>query len=319
MRIALTRVLLAALALFAGSACATVFISEGWETGTPPAVWPYKQAPSACDAPWQGNIWNGWYPGIADYCTAFDEWALTGRSTTQKHSGTYSFWIYRDPGVSESPDIVKDLESPYPTKVYIRMWMYFDANFVNFNTPVSREPSYHLFFTNSAQSLTGLRINMLARVPWTSPPTCGAGYGGVPSNQPYMFFSVQDYSNEWNNGTYPAGCYNILQHLQEWTCYEFMMDANTNTVTIWAGNTEIYTATNAITQTNFTRIQISNYMSNEEGTPFATSYYVDDIEIADQRINCGGSLLPGPTNPRWRPAEWDVPTWVERLMYASLR
>lgn len=313
----LARVLLAALSLFAGSACATVFISENWDSGTPPSVWPYKQAPSACDAPWQGNTFNGWDAAVSEYCTSYPEWANAGLSTTRAHSGTRSFFTTRASGVAESPDIRKDI-SGSPTVIYVRMYVWFEAGFSSFNTPTTREPTYHFFFTNSAQSMTGLRINILSKVPYTSPWTCASGYDSVGASTPYAFFSVQDYDREWPVGTYPDTCYNILDNLSKWVCYEFMLNASTNTVTMWADGTQVYTATDRITQTNFTMFQISNYMSSEDGTGFVTAYYIDDIEIQDQRINCSSSLLPGPTNPRWRPAEWDVPTWVERMLYAGL-
>jgi hypothetical protein len=258
-----------------------VFISEDWDTGTAPSDWPCKLAPSGrCNS----NLkFRGWWSPLGSDCRYAYE-ANTGISAAKAYSGTRSFYNFRAAGYSDSCDIVYDLPNPYPTKIYIRFYLYLENNFINFNTPVSREPSYHFLFTNSALSLTGLRINLLAGVPWESAWKCGHGRGGVPSTQPYAFFSIQDYDREWPVGTYPAGCFNLLQHLTEWLCVEFMMDASTDTVKIWINEKLVYQATDRITQTNFTRIILSNYMSSEGGSGFDTGYYIDNIVVSDSYI-----------------------------------
>jgi hypothetical protein len=285
-------ILVVLVILFDGnrSAFGLVYLSEDWDTGTPSAYWPCKLAPSGrCDS----NLeFRGWWSPLGSDCRYTYE-ANTGISTTKAYSGTRSFYNFRAAGYSDSCDIVYNLPAPYPTKIYIRFYLYLDSNFINFNTPVSREPSYHLLFTNTAHSMTGLRVNLLAGVPWTSPWQCGHSRGGVPSTQPFAFFSVQDYDREWPVGTYPAGCYNLLQHLNEWLCVEFMMDANTNTVQMWVNETLVYQATDRITQTNFTRIIFSNYMSSEGGSGFDTGYYIDNIVVSDSYI--------GPVAPDGRP------------------
>jgi hypothetical protein len=280
--------------LFDGSRSAfgLVYLSENWDDGTPPANWPCKLAPSgSCDS----NLkFRGWWSPLGSDCKYAYE-ATTGVSTAKQYSGTRSFYNYRSAGNSDSCDIVYDLPSPYPTKIHIRFYLYLEGNFINFNTPVSREPSYHFLFTNTAQSMTGLRVNFLSGVPWTSPWKCGHGVGGVPSTQPFAFFSVQDYDREWPVGTYPAGCFNLLQHLNEWLCVEFMMDANTNTVQMWVNETLVYQATDQITQSNFTRIIFSNYMSSEDGSGFNTGYYIDNVVVADSYIGpVSGSSVPNP-------------------------
>lgn len=278
---------------FVQEAGAVIYLSENWDSGTPPSGWPCKSAPTSCTR----SAFNGWYNETVEYCSDFPEWANTGLSTTRAKSGTRSFYQYRKAGVSESCDILKNLSQPYPTNIYVGFWLYLDSNFINFNTPTAREPSYHLFFTNSAQSQTALRINILSKVPYTSPHLCGAGEN-YP-NQPYAFFSVQDYDREWPVGTYPAGCYNLLEHLNEWVWYEFNLNANTNTVKIWANGTLVYQGTDRITQTNFTYIMLSNYMSSEDGTGFATSYYIDDFTISDSYIGPGEKTAPNsPTGLR---------------------
>jgi hypothetical protein len=262
-------------------ATGSVLISENWDTGTPPSAWPYKNAPGACPAAWQGNTWNGWDPGVPEACGGFPEWAQTGLSTTHAYSGTRSFFINRIAANDESGDIVRQLPRTVP-KIYIKFQLWLDSNFINFNTPTSFEPnSYHFMFTNSAQSMTGLRMNMLARVPYTSPAQCGASSPGFPANRPFAFFSVQDYDHEWTTGTYASPCYNLLDHLNQWQEFEFMFDANTNTVTIWANGVQVYTATERITDTSFNSIQLSNYMSKAGK---ATSYWLDDLVVSESFI-----------------------------------
>ena len=270
------------------SATATNFVNENWDSGTPPAGWACKNAPGTCPV----LSFNGWSNNPDhDYCSSFPGWVNTGLSKTQAHSGSYSFYTHRDAGTDASCDIRYDLSQPYPTKIYIRFYLWLDSDFINFNTPTTREPSYHFLFTNSAQSLTGLRINLLSKVPWVQNHSCGAGEN-YP-NQPYAFWSVQDYDREWPVGTY-SSCYNLLAHLNQWQCTEFMMDATNKTVTVWMNGAQVYTATDRITQTNFNMIQLSNYMSQEGGTGFSTSYYVDDVVVSNTPIGCGGSGSPAP-------------------------
>lgn len=263
------------------NAFGSVFVSEDWDTGTPPTNWPCKLAPSGtCSS---NLLFNGWWSPLGSDCT-LPYYTRTGVTTERAQSGTKSFYNYRAAGYPYSCDIVKDLPTPYPTKIHIRFYLFLESNFINFNTPVSREPSYHLFFTNTAQSMTGLRVNLLAKVPWTTSWQCGAGRGGVSSSQPYAFFSVQDYDREWPVGTYPEGCYNLLQHLNKWLCVEFLMDTNTDTVKIWIDGTLVYQGTDRITQNNFTKIIFSNYMSSEGGSGFDTGYYIDNIVVSDSYI-----------------------------------
>jgi hypothetical protein len=278
--------------LIHSTAFAIVYISEDWDSGTPPANWPCKLAPSGnCST---SLLFNGWWSPLGSDCRYAYE-ANTGVTSNKSYSGTKSFYNFRKAGYSDSCDIVRDLPTPYPTKINIRFYLYLESNFINFNTPVTREPSYHLLFTNTALALTGLRVNLLAGVPWTSPWTCGHGRGGVPADQPYAFFSIQDHDREWPVGSYPAGCYNLLEHLNEWLCVEFSMDATTDTVKIWINETLVYQGTDRITQSNFTRIIFSNYMSSEEGSGFDTGYYIDNVVVSDSYIGpVSGSSVPNP-------------------------
>lgn len=271
---------------------ATEFVHEDWDTGTPPASWPYKDAPDVCPAGWQGNVFHGWGPGLAGYCQSFSEWAQTGLSTTHAYSGTRSFFIKRVAGVSESGVIDIALPTPYPSKIYVAFRLWLDSNFINFNTPTSREPSYHFLFTNSAQSGTGLRVNMLSKVPYIVNHSCGANEGGFPYNRPYTFFDFQDYTTSHFRGGFFLGCYNLLDHLNEWLAVEFMFDSPGGHITAWINGTVVYDYDDTITDPNFTSLQISNYMSSEDGTGFDTSYYIDDFVVADTFISLAADTTP---------------------------
>lgn len=284
--------LAATFAFGCATANATDFLTEDWESGTPPAGWPCKSAPSSCTR----SSFNGWGNIVADYCSDYPYWSATGVSTARTHSGTKSFYSYRQGSNDTSCDIQKSWTAT-PTKAYVRMYIYLPSSaWTGFNTPTSKEPYVHLFFWNTAFSMTGPRVNIFSKVPYSSPHACGAGEGGVPSNQPYAFFNVQDYDKDWNTGSFPNGCYNLMQHLDEWISVEFMFDStNTNRssrqVSIWINGTLTYTGTNRLTDDNYRNLILSNYMSVAGSTPNDTAIYYDDIIVSDTYV--GPSRMPG--------------------------
>lgn len=271
---------------FGGNAFATTFLSENWETGTPPAGWPCKTAPSSCTR----SSYNGWSNVMAEYCPGNSDWAQTGISTARTHGGAKSFYMQR--AHTASCDIRKDIPSPYPSKVYVRFYLYLDSNFINFDTPTTRFPIYHFLFTNSAFSQTGLRINIMTGVPYGT-GQCGSAQ---VDGRPYAFFLPQDYDYDWRNGTYST-CYNLLDHLNEWQAVEFMFDAPNDTVTIWMNGKQIYTARDRITDGSFNMFQFSSYMSDADGPEFAAGYYIDDIVVSDSYIGPTGDTGTGLGTP----------------------
>ena len=281
--------------LFPSTGRAIVYVNETWDIGTPHADWPCKKAPTGpCDS----NLsFRGWIPPVADYCNqaSMAYWAETGVSTDKAHSGAKSFKMNRNYTSSDNGtcDIQYPLPTPYPTKIYIRFYLYLTSEWVTFNTPATREPYFHFLFTNSALSGTGFRVNLLARVPWTSPHICGYGQGGTT---PYMFFNCQNYNNECTVDA-PAGCYNLLDHLEEWQAVEFMMDAANKKYSIWINGTNyVNNVTVPMSQSNFTMIQFSQFASDCGGTGFNTTYYVDDIIIGTDYIGpeAGADTTPPP-------------------------
>ena len=73
--------LAATFAFGCGTANAVDFVTEDWESGTPPAGWPCKNAPSSCTR----SSFNGWGNIVADYCPDAAYWSTTGVS-----NGTYT-------------------------------------------------------------------------------------------------------------------------------------------------------------------------------------------------------------------------------------
>lgn len=282
----------------AGSSSATVFLDENWDTGTPPANWPCKQAPSSCTTP---LLFHSWENVGGDWCSGSASYADDGLSTTQAHSGTKAFFMKRNGGSGEGQegcDIRRTITSS-PSNIYVRIWLYLDTNYLNFNTPMSRFPYQHFIFFNSALSGAGVQINLLSAVPWTSPATCAAGRGGVGTNTPYMWF------NHWRAGgsesqvDAPAGCYNLLDHVGQWQCVEWNLNAATDKLSVWAAGNKVVDNVNLdYGVSNFQWIQFSPFMSDQDGTDFTSSWYVDDIAISDAPIGCGVANATPPAAPQ---------------------
>jgi hypothetical protein len=278
--------------LLVQSAGATVFINEDWDTGTPPANWPCKQAPSSCSS----LSFNSWVNVGGDFCDGQSSYADDGLSTTRAHSGAKSFFMKRNGGSGEGQegcDIRRDLPT-HPTNIYVRIWLYLDTNYLAFNTPTSREPYQHFIFFNSAIANTGFQVNLLSRVPYVSTPACAAGYGGVGTSTPYMWFNVYGASGESTNDA-PAGCYNLLDHVGQWQCIEWNFNASTKKMSVWvAGNKVVDNVTVNYPISRFNWIQFSPFMSDQDGSNFASSWYIDDVVVSDSRIGCGDTIVPSP-------------------------
>lgn len=270
------------------SAGATVFINENWDTGTPPTGWPCKQAPSSCSS----LSYDSWVNVGGDFCSGQASYADDGLSTTQAHSGTRSFYMRRNGGGGEGQEgcDIRRTISGSPKNIYVRLWLYLDTNYLNFNTPTSREPYQHFIFFNSALANTGFQVNLLSKVPYVSPPVCAAGYGGVGSSTPYMWFNVYGSSRESTNDA-PAGCYNLLAHVGQWQCIEWNFNVTTGKMSVWAAGNKVVDNVSvsypSAVQSGFNWIQFSPFMSDQGGSDFASSWYIDDVAIADAPIGCG--------------------------------
>jgi hypothetical protein len=277
-------------------ATGTVFFSTDWETGTPPTGWPCKNAPNAACS--ETSQFYGWTSPLGYYCNDGGSagWATCGVSTNYAKSGSKSYRMHRSTGDSDTCNIQHTIPGQ-PSVIYIRMYLLFPSSMSDYNTPTSDEPFTHFFFTNHAQSGTGFRINLLSRVPWTSPASCGPGYGGIGASTPYMWFNCEQGSSQCTVGA-PVGCYNLLAHPGEWQYVEFKLDFVNNRMSIWAGDNAALLVNNVsvnvgITEKYATYIQFSAYES-QSPSGYTMEYYLDDIVVSDTYV---GPLQSGPSRP----------------------
>jgi hypothetical protein len=282
-----------------GYVYAKIFIIENWDTGTPPTNWPCQKAAlnQKCS---ETDSFGGWVNAAGYYCddtAANPGWENTKLSSTYAHSGTYSFRMYRSSQTNGSScDIRHLLTEPYPTAIYVRFYIYFPSSMTSYNTPTTQEPFTHFLFTNSAFSGTGFRMNLLSKVPYTSPWQCASGIGGVPAGIPYMWFNCEVGNTSCKVGA-PYDCYNLIapSNLNRWQCVEFYFNASTNKMSIWIdGDKKVNEVSVPIStaQSNFKWLQFSAFES-QLPTRYNMDYYIDDIIVSDSYI---GPSLVTPAN-----------------------
>ena len=127
---------------------AQIFSSENWDTGTPAACWPCKSYP--CTIPY--GEWTS-----ADYNSGWGTMPNCGRSSTQAHSGAYSYYQYRASGSPATCDIFHNFSTPYPTTIYLRFYLYLTPNWNDYGDL----EVVHWIMTNSALAGVGFRLNFM--------------------------------------------------------------------------------------------------------------------------------------------------------------
>lgn len=259
---------------------------ETWEAPlTVPGGWPYSSTPC------QPGTWNGWANEGWLYCTGHD-WTGVGLAAQAARDGARGLRLANPGSQRESGDIGKDLDTPVPpgAPVWISLWVRFSPDWLAFNTPTTREPYAHFLFLNSAQSQTGPRVNLLARVPYSSPPACEASQQQPP--RPYMFFNFQTDDHDWSEGSYPSGCYNLLDHLGTWLYVQFKLqyqvgsgDPGQGQVEIWVDNRLIYSSTERWVrgEKGFSYLLLSDFFSDRAGATFDAVIDLDDLRATDVR------------------------------------
>ncbi len=290
---------------FIGSAQATDYlgstgVGETWETPTSiPTNWPYQQ--SASNNCSQAS-WNGWANEGWPYCSGVDctngacQWNSVGITSAAAKNGSRGFRQSNPGNQRESGDIGRDFDIAVTSgnPVWVSFWVRFGTGWSAFNTPTSREPYSHFFFLNSGLSMTGPRVNLLARVPYTGSPQCQASTTG---GTPYMFFNFQTDGHDWDQGSYANGpdgngCWNILDHLGEWHYVQFKFQYNsgsgspgTGNTAIWIDDTQIYTGTDDWVDGNkgFDYILLSDFFSDRDGSSFTAQIDFDDLRVTDTR------------------------------------
>lgn len=287
------------------TAQAAVFLSENWDTGTPPADWPCKNFPDAvATAPF--NEWEG--QGFIPDNSPFAGGKLSGLSTAIYHSAPRSYYQHRPANDYWTCTITKELPQPNPTKIHLRFFIYFTDNWLGFdNPPASTYEATHFIFTNSALSGTGFRFNIEDKVSTAYPYECNndQAFSG-------MYFAIENGSNGGRRGTQPYDCYNLRENLNRWQCVEFMVDTANGDGTVdgpygtkngrysqWIdGDLKVDYVSTPVSQSDFQRIMVSGFSSFLRD--FTGDFYIDDIAVADSYIGCSASfdtLAPAaPTN-----------------------
>ena len=243
------------LMLSSQEAYAQIFLSEDWDTGTPPTDWPCKNLPNAITT----ATFNGWMGRdfLVDN-SPYNGGKLSGLSTAIYHSAPRSYYQHRPANDYWTCDISKSLPQPYPTKIHLRFYVYFTNNWLGFdNPPASSYEMTHFIFTNTALAGVDFRFNLVDHVSDTYPYECNneQAFSG-------MYFTIEDGNTGGKSGTAPYDCYNLRNNLNRWQCVEFMADAANDRYSQWIdGDLKVNNASTSISQTDFKRIQISGFSS----------------------------------------------------------
>lgn len=259
---------------------------ETWDSpAAVPAGWPYSSTPC------QPCTWNGWANEGWLYCAGHD-WSGVVLTSQAAHSGARGLRLSNPGSQRESGDLGRELDRSVPegSPIWVSMWVRFSPEWTAFNTPTAREPYAHFLFLNSAQPQTGPRVNLLARVPYASPPTCEASLLAPP--RPYMFFSFQTDDHDWAEGSYPGGCFNLLDHLGAWLYVQFKLQyvlgsgsPGQGQVEIWVDDSLIYSSTERWVrgEKGFSQLLLSDFFSDRAGASFDAVIDLDDLRVTDRR------------------------------------
>lgn len=246
----------------------TTFIDENWDTGTPDSNWPGKRLGTACD---DGTSFNGW-TGRGFACDDTSG-ANAGLSTTRSHSGTKSFYQERQSGHHYACDLSHSLTGN-PTTIYVRFYMYLETGF----SSIDAETLTHFFFTNTALSSTGFRLNLLG-MNWT-----GGSAGGIYLDPEGDGGAMWCYSSEdWGDVITDV---NYATFIGSWHCFEYKMEISGSNVifTEWIDGV---LSRGPITgpgaeKAYFDKIIISGYSNLAEA--YTGAFYIDDIVVSDEYI-----------------------------------
>lgn len=277
----------------------TILWQEDWETGTPDSCWPCKNLPTSCPSLCVDTDYSNWI--LKDYECDQESGDESGIVSSPVYGGTKSFDMHREAGDWESCNLQRNFSPPYPSKIYIRFYMYVpSAGFSTFDSPTSVSPQIHWIFTNTAMSNTGFRFDLMD----VSNQGESWPYSCIDSS-PSMFIACQNNANgcSFANRT----CYNILDHLDHWLYIEIMADAGNQKVALWimdtvteSSVTELWgTGTTppsselGVSQTistpncdsgKFCNLIFTQYSTGSYQHPVESSIYFDNIVVSDSYI-----------------------------------
>jgi hypothetical protein len=145
----------------------------------------------------------------------------------------------------------------------------------------------HWLFTNTAQSNTGFRLNLVTAHEWD---VC-------PSGQLCMLPEGNGGSQWWASSaspTWPKGI-NFKDYINQWLCLEYKMQISGSHVilTEYVNGTQTRQATGPGSNTSyFSKIIFSGWENS--GASHDADYYIDDIVVADSYIGPAASDAPAP-------------------------
>lgn len=267
--------LLATACLLPQKARAVVFLSEDWDTGTPPTDWPCKNFPNA----YTTSTFNGWESKDYDLDTFGDAGSLSGLSATIFHSPPRSYYQHRPTNNYATCDIGKYLPQPYPTKINLRFYINFTDNWSHFNEALAGEV-VHLIFLGRPISGAGWKLDIREYVSEQWPYECSRATQPPPNMYFFPSFAAR--------GTNPYDCFNLIHHLNEWQCVEIMADAANDRYSLWINGDQKVNNVSTPVDTTIDRIVISGW--NSLLRDYTGDFYIDDIVVADSYIGCGTSL-----------------------------
>jgi hypothetical protein len=243
-------------------ALAADFVTEDWETGTPPACWP-------CKSDYCTDEFNNWYTDYGDTVES------SGLSTTQKNSGSLSFYNYKESSNWSGCPITQDI-SGSPTTIYLRFYLYFGTSWNTYPTNATGDPLIHWVFTNSQAGSTGFRLNLTTSDHW----------GDCPVGD-LCLLPEGDGGHEWWEGDWTStAADDFLQYVGVWTCFEYKMQISGSNIILTEyinGELTRGPVTDVGQNTGSFNKIIFHLWDNPAGS-YTMDYYLDDIVVSDAYI-----------------------------------
>lgn len=266
-----TLVMLLMVLLAANNLYATDFLDEDWDMGTPTGCWP-------CEELYCSDTFHDWY---TDYGGVIPS---AGVTTGQYYSSPNSFYNHKDADSTSGCAITYDFDTPYPTTIYLRFYMYMDSDWLDYPGEATGDPLIHWVFTNSQAGSTGFRLNLTTNDHW----------GGCPAGD-VCLLPEGDGGYEWWDMDWTSGAADdFMQYVGAWHCFEYKMEISGDDLILTEYIDGVLTR-GPITgpgQNTSSFNKIIFHLWDNPGGSYSMGYYVDDIKVSDSYI---GPLSPGST------------------------
>lgn len=241
-----------------------------------------------------GNNWDNWELFSSSYYESGIYYDSSGLSTTVYHSSPRSLRVTRKNGYYGVVDIYYDFPESYET-LYIDYWVYFDTQGFGsnpgYNIPYDADGlNVHFLMLNTAVAPTPASIDLTQYTNargW--PPTCldetnGGAYFGMGSSD----YNGSD-QKEFYGSSIDTDCWNVTDHLDTWVnirhCWKL---GSIDSAYTWIDSTLIIsTDYQNYDISNFTRLIVSGWVSQNAQNDFDATFYIDDIQIDTTTANFG--------------------------------